>query len=113
LPSLSGIQSNPFPIVSLLQELTIMSKLTSMRFGILVAINVLGWCVLSFLQATNAQTNHANGGPNTDNLPFANSVVQRFETNLQLKEINEEIKAANALLRSGKLHVVVTVEKKP
>ena len=87
-----------------------MSKVTSIRFGVLVCINVLGWCVLSFQQtASNAQT---NPGANPDNLPFANSIVQRQETVAQLKEINAEIKAANSLLRSGKLKVVVSVERK-
>lgn len=88
-----------------------MSKLTTFRFGVLVCINVLGWCVLSFQQTTtNAQT---NPGANPDNLPFANSVVQRMEINTHLREINAEIKAANALLRSGKMKVVVSVERKP
>ena len=88
-----------------------MSKLTSFRFGVLVCINVLGWCVLSFQQTTtNAQTNR---DPNPDGLPFANSVAQRMEINTHLREINAEIKAANALLRSGKMKVVVSVEHKP
>lgn len=88
-----------------------MSKLMTIRFGILVCINVVGWCVLSFQQTTtNAQT---NPGANPDNLPFANSVVQRQEMIANLKEINSELKAAHALLRSGKLKVVVSVERKP
>jgi hypothetical protein len=88
-----------------------MSKLGTFRFGILVCINVIGWCVLSFQQtASNAQT---NPGANPDNLPFANSVVQRQEMIANLKEINSELKAAHALLRSGKLKVVVSVERKP
>ena len=88
-----------------------MSKLTTFRFGLLVCINVLGWCVLSFQQTpTRAQT---NPGANVDNLPFANSIVQRQEMIANLKDINAEIKAANALLRSGKLKVVVSVERKP
>lgn len=86
-----------------------MSKLTTVRFGILVVINVLGWCVLSLQQATNAQVS----SDNPDNLPFANSVVQRMDTIAQLKEINTELKSATALLRSGKLKVIVSVEKKP
>ena len=88
-----------------------MSKLTTFRFGLLVCINVLGWCVLSFQQTpSSAQT---NPGANADNLPFANSIVQRQEMIANLKDINAEIKAANALLRSGKLKVVVSVERKP
>lgn len=86
-----------------------MSKLTTVRFGLLVFVNVVGWCVLSFQQASNAQVSSTN----PDNLPFANSVVQRNETITQLKEINAELKAANALFRSGKLKVIVTVDKKP
>ena len=88
-----------------------MSKLTTFRFGLLVCINVLGWCVRSVQQTpTSAQT---NPGANPDNLPFANSIVQRQEMIANLKDINAEIKAANALLRSGKLKVVVSVERKP
>jgi hypothetical protein len=88
-----------------------MSKLTTFRFGVLVCIIVLGWCVLSFQQTPiGAQT---NPGANPDNLPFANSVTQRQEMIANLKEINAEIKAANSLLRSGKLRVVVSVERRP
>jgi hypothetical protein len=88
-----------------------MSNLTRFRFGVLVCVNVLGWCVLSFQQtASNAQT---NPGANPDNLPFANSIVQRQEMIAHLKNIDDELKAAHALLRSGKMRVVVSVERKP
>lgn len=88
-----------------------MSKVTSFRFGVLVCTNVIGWCVLSFQQTrSHAQT---NPGANPDNLPFANSIVQRQEMISHLKEIDAELKATNSLLRSGKLRVVVSVERKP
>jgi hypothetical protein len=87
-----------------------MSKVTLSQFGVLVIINVVGWCVLSFQQATVAQT---NPGSNPNNLPFANSIVQRQEMIGHLKEIQDELKTTNAILRSGQLRVVVSVERKP
>lgn len=88
-----------------------MSKVTSIRFGVLVCINVIGWCVLSFQQTRSlAQT---NPGANPDNLPFANAIVQRQEMIAHLKEIDTQLKATNSLLRSGKLQVVVRVDRKP
>ena len=76
-----------------------MTKPTIFRFGLLVGVNVLGWCVLSLQQASHAQ--------NQDNLPFANAVQQRQEIIAELKVISGELKNQNALLRSGKLKVIV------
>jgi len=87
-----------------------MSKVSISQFGALVAVNGLGWCVLSFQQASVAQT---NPGANPDNLPFANSIVQRQEMISHLKEIQAELKSTNALLRSGQVRVIVSVERKP
>ena len=76
-----------------------MTKPTIFRLGLLVSLNALGWCVLSLQQATHAQ--------NQDNLPFANAVQQRQEIIAELKVISAELKNQNALLRSGKLKVIV------
>ena len=70
-------------------------------WALLVAANVLCYCVLSFYQA-NAAAPRTTGRP-----PFANSVEQRMEMINLLKEIREELKQQNALLQSGKLKVIV------
>jgi hypothetical protein len=56
--------------------------------------------VLGLLQTTSAQ-------PKPSHEPFANSVAQQSEMIQQLKEINQQLKDQNALLRSGRLTVVV------
>jgi cell division protein FtsB len=56
--------------------------------------------VLGLLQTTSAQ-------PKTSHEPFANTVAQQSEMIQQLKEINQQLKDQNALLRSGRLTVVV------
>lgn len=78
---------------------------TIVRFGIILAINVVGLCVLGFYRPTSA-------APPQDTQPFANSVEQRAEMIAQLKDILAELKEQNALLRSGNLKVVVTLDKK-
>lgn len=82
-----------------------MARANQGRWLLLGVVNVLFWCVLSFYQTGTA-------APQDDNLPFANSVQQRIDMVTQLKEINAELKAQNALLRSGTLKVIVTQEKK-
>jgi len=72
------------------------------RWGLLLAANAAIWCVLSFYGSTEA-------APRTDNQPFANSVEQRFEMIRELKQLNTLLREQNALLRSGKLQVVVTL----
>jgi hypothetical protein len=87
---------------------------TTMRRGILTAVAavVLG-CVLGLYQATGAAP-QAEQQP-----PFGNSLEQRQEQIVQLKEICELLKEQNALLReqntllhSGKLQVMVTLPEK-
>ena len=73
-------------------------------WALLVAASVLCYCVLSFYQA-DAATPRGGGKP-----PFANSVEQRMEMIRLLRDIKDELKQQNALLRSGKLKVVVVAE---
>ncbi len=77
-------------------------------WALLLAANVLGYCVLGFYQAKAA-------APRTSSRPpFANSVEQRMEMIRVLGEIKEQLKEQNALLRSGKLKVIVSQpEKQP
>ncbi len=70
-------------------------------WALLVAANVLCYCVLSFYQA-DAASSRTGVKP-----PFANSVQQRMEMISLLKEIRDQLKQQNALLRSGKLKVIV------
>ena len=70
-------------------------------WALLITANVLCYCVLSFYRTTDAAP--AKGYP-----PFANSVEQRVEMVGQLREIKELLREQNALLRSGKLKVVVS-----
>ena len=74
--------------------------------ALLLAANVLCYCVLSFYQTSNAQQ-RTGGEP-----PFANSVEQRSEMVTQLKEIKDLLQEQNALLRSGNLRVIVTLPEK-
>jgi hypothetical protein len=43
-------------------------------------------------------------------LPFANSVVQRFDAIDQLKQINAQLKEQTALLKSGTVRVLVSLD---
>lgn len=70
------------------------------RWWLLVAGNVLAWCVLGFYQGSHAAPQ--NGQP-----PFANAVEQRAESIQELKAINALLAEQLALLKSGKLKVVV------
>jgi len=76
------------------------------RWSALVMLNVAWLCVLSFYRSTTA-------APRADNQPFANEVEQRFEIIRELKQTNLLLKEQNALLRSGKLQVVVTLPASP
>ncbi len=69
-------------------------------WALLIAANALCYCVLSFYRTSEA-------APPTPTQPFANSVQQRMEMIKQLTEIKDLLKQQNALLRSGKLQVVV------
>jgi hypothetical protein len=76
------------------------------RWALLVGLNLFCWYMLGLQQrASVAQQSPTNG-----ELPFANSVVQRFETIDQLKQINLQLKEQNALLRSGTLRVLVALD---
>ena len=76
-------------------------------WALVVAANVLIYCVLSFYQTGNAAST-AGGAP-----PFANSVEQRIEMIQVLKDINEQLKQQNALLRSGEVKVTIAQPSKP
>ena len=82
-----------------------MTSANRVRWAVLVTLNVLFWCVLSFYGSSNA-------ADRTGNQPFANAVEQRNETIEQLKEINAELKAQTAILQSGRLKVVLEDERK-
>jgi hypothetical protein len=70
-------------------------------WALLLAGNALCYCVLSFYQTSTA-------APPGGNLPFANSVEQRYEMLDELKEIRSLLKEQNALLQSGKVKVAIT-----
>lgn len=74
-----------------------MSKFFINRWMLLVGVNVVAWCVLSFQQTSSAAPGE----------PFANAVAQRGEMIAELKEIKALLKEQNTLLRTGKLRVVV------
>ncbi len=81
-----------------------MNRGNFIRFSTLLVVNVVSLCVLSFYQTGTA-------APQPGNQPFANAVEQRFEMITQLREISALLKEQNALLRSGRLQVVVTSDK--
>lgn len=72
----------------------------------LLATNVVTLWMLGFYQTTTA-------APPRNQEPFANSVQQRFETIEVLREISSLLKEQNALLRSGKLEVVIVGVEEP
>lgn len=69
---------------------------------------VIGCCVLGFYGTSGAQQTPP---------PFANAIELQAEIVGQLKELNAQMKEQNALLRSGRLQVIVldknAVEKNP
>jgi hypothetical protein len=71
----------------------------------ILIVNVLGYCVLSFYQASTAAP--------PANMPFANSIEQRLEMLQELKEIKELLKQQNVLLRSGEVKVIITGVQRP
>ncbi len=73
-------------------------------WALLIAVNALCYCVLSFYRTTDA-------APPRPGPPFANSVQQRMEMVSELKEIKQLLKEQNALLQSGNLGVVVKEPK--
>jgi hypothetical protein len=76
------------------------------RWGLLVGLNLFCWYMLGLHQpASVAQTSPTNGEQ-----PFANSVVQRFDMIDELRQINAQLKEQNALLRSGTVRVLVSLD---
>jgi len=72
-------------------------------WALLVAANVVCYCVLGFYQTPAAAQRSKGATP-----PFANSVEQRIQMVNHLAEIKELLKEQNALLRSGNLKVIVS-----
>jgi hypothetical protein len=62
-------------------------------------------CVLGLQQTGSAQ-------PKPSHEPFANTVAQQGEMIQVLREINQQLKEQNELLKSGTVHVVVDIAKK-
>jgi hypothetical protein len=71
------------------------------RWVALLTVNVMTWCVLGFYSSITA-------APQQGRAPFANAVEQRAEMVRQLQEMNGLLKEQNAILRSGKMQVVIT-----
>ena len=82
-----------------------MLKETRIRWGLLIALNLLCWYMLGLQQPRLSAQQGSNG-----ELPFANSVVQRFDTIDQLKQINAQLKEQTALLKSGTVRVLVSLD---
>lgn len=78
---------------------------TRARWTLVVAANVVAWCMLGLMRQTDAQ-------PPSTGAPFTDAVEQRNEIISQLKQLNGLVKEQNALLRSGQLHVVLSDKKK-
>lgn len=70
------------------------------RWALLLTANVLFCCMLGFHQDSDA-------APQTGRQPFGNAVEQRGEMVRELKKLNSQLAEQNALLRSGKLQVVL------
>jgi hypothetical protein len=76
------------------------------RWALLIGLNLFCWCMLGFHQPTSVAQLPANNGQ----LPFANSVEQRFDIIDQLRQINTQLKEQNTLLRSGTVRVMVALD---
>ncbi|MCA9268445.1 MAG: hypothetical protein KDA41_08235 [Planctomycetales bacterium] len=70
------------------------------RWAMLIAANAMLWCVLGFYGTSGA-------APKPAPQPFANATEQRASMIGELQEIRALLKEQNALLRSGKVQVVV------
>lgn len=81
-----------------------MLRVSASRWPLMLAAGALCLSVLSFYRPTSA----AQREPRE---PFANAVQQRFEIIDELKAINALLKEQNALLRSGKVQVVIVEER--
>jgi hypothetical protein len=78
-----------------------------LHFGLLTITAAIVLCVLGLYRPSAA----ADPETSQPNPPFANSVQQRAEMIEQLKAVVAELKEQNALLRSGKLKVLVSIDK--
>lgn len=79
--------------------------MTRLRWTLLVTGNVLAWCVLGLYQTGTA-------APGKTPEPFANAVQQRAMMVQELQKLNSQLAEQNALLRSGKLQVIVESSNK-
>ena len=75
------------------------------RWALLIGLNLFCWYMLGLQQPVSVAQQYTNG-----ELPFANSVAQRFDMIDQLKQINAQLKEQNALLRSGSVRVLVALD---
>lgn len=82
-----------------------MNQLSRSRWTTLLIVNVALWCVLGFYRDSNAFQQRQS------NEPFANSVEQRMQMIAELRQLNEQMKEQNELLRSGKLQVLLAVPR--
>lgn len=82
-----------------------MKRDTTLRWALLIGMNLLCWYMLGLQQPSSVAQQHTNG-----ELPFANSVVQRMEIIEQLKQVNSQLKEQTALLRSGSVKVLVSLD---
>lgn len=73
-------------------------------FALLVGVNVVFLCVLSFYGTSQAAPRAAPG-------QFANAIAQRQEMVEQLKEMNRLLTEQNRLLQSGQLKVTLATKK--
>ena len=82
-----------------------MSQDKRVRWVLLIALNLLCWYMLGFQQPALVAQQNTNG-----ELPFANAVAQRFEIIDQIKQTNALLREQNALLRSGTVRVLVSLD---
>ena len=71
-----------------------MNQSSSLRWMLLVAANAAALGVLGFYSTSGA-------APQAGQPPFANSIEQRAEMVVELREIKELLKEQNTLLRGG------------
>ena len=74
-------------------------------FAILVGVNAVFYCVLSFYGTSQAAPRAVPG-------QFANAIAQRREMVDQLKQMNRLLAEQNRLLQSGKIKVTIASKKK-
>jgi len=77
-------------------------KTTALRWGLPIGLSIL-FCVLGLWQTSLA-------APKQPQKPFVDAGGQRSEIVQELRQIQQLLREQNALLRSGKLQVVVAAE---